>query len=516
MRWHRPANWWIGAPWGPRDWQRAALEAVVRSQMSASVPPRVLVQAIMGAGKSVLLAELCAAVELPLLYMPEFDATVSGRPQRPVIVVSTSTRMLVDQLAGSIRARGLADVGRFFTDAKQVRSVTVACNDSLRALAAELAATNRRCVMLLVDEAHRSAALTMREAIEALRPDHTIGLTATPFRSKRGEALSAFDEVVYSYDAIAALKDGVVVPWDVHPWDGGEVTLDEASIALAERARHLGPGVFNARSCRDANTFARVLGELGWAVAPVHSKLSAEDNELAIAALKSGELEAIVHVNMLAEGVDIPQLRWMVLRRSVRSRVRFCQEVGRGLRAFPGKDSCWIGDPNDLFGSFKLSYEAVLAGQAVGVADDPAAEAARELAEKAGQVPPKRYEALHLDALAIWMRRTTLDLEAKGALTRKCKSHSWRKEAPSSKQYRLTKNMFAACVRHAEAVPEPHRTALRHACAAAVRHQLNRGALSDLLELLMAIRKHAGWPSLTADNDDGETSADEREGEGVA
>jgi hypothetical protein len=64
-----------------------------------------------------------------------------------------------------------------------------------------------------------------------------------------------------------------------------------------------------------------------------------------MAALRSGDLDAVVHCHMLSEGVDMPFLRRLVLRHARGSRVEFAQEIGRVLRACEGKAHADVFDP---------------------------------------------------------------------------------------------------------------------------------------------------------------------------
>lgn len=343
-------QWWTGTR-PPRDWQAKALDVAVR-ELGVDCPQPSLIQAVMGAGKSVLIAEICAQAR------PADDE---------VIVVTTSSQSLVEQLSASIAQRTeLAAVGRYYTHAKQShRPLVVACVDSAGKLAYALERQGRRCALWLADEAHRTEAETVKSAAEVLEPKAVLGFTATPYRSRKTEELSLFTQLIYAYGPAQALRDGCILPWQVIPWDGGECTLDDACIDMI-RAQE-GPGVVNARSIPDAEDYAARLTAAGIPAMAIHSRLDKQVQELRLKKLQRGDILCLVHVSMLQEGVDLPWLRWLCLRRPTESRVRFAQEVGRVLRVDPNNPDKKVGvilDPQDLFGSFKLSYDAVLQGGA--------------------------------------------------------------------------------------------------------------------------------------------------------
>jgi superfamily II DNA/RNA helicase len=60
--------------------------------------------------------------------------------------------------------------------------------------------------------------------------------------------------------------------------------------------------------------------------------------------LARGEVCALVTVDLYNEGVDIPEVDTLLLLRPTQSPVLFQQQIGRGLRLVPGKESCLILD----------------------------------------------------------------------------------------------------------------------------------------------------------------------------
>jgi hypothetical protein len=69
-----------------------------------------------------------------------------------------------------------------------------------------------------------------------------------------------------------------------------------------------------------------------------------EERRRAPARLRSGELCALVTVDLYNEGVDSPEVDTLLLLRPTQSPVVFQQQIGRGLRLAPGKESCLVLD----------------------------------------------------------------------------------------------------------------------------------------------------------------------------
>lgn len=336
-------------PWHgitPRDWQAEALPVALEALRSGR---RSLVQAMMGAGKSVFLTELTR-----LLVAVDMGAD-------EVVVVSTPTQDLTRQLHTTLAARlGERTCAQYFADRKALSRVIVVCHASMPAALEAIHADGRAVGAWIADEAHKTQAADILTWAEAAQPRLRLGVTATPWRGSRSEPLTLWDEIIYRYGPAEALRDRVVVPWRVVRWEGAEVGEDEATLELIEHAE--GPGVVSAYSIDDAEAFAARLRATWGAAAAIHSRQSLTERAALLERLRVGELRALVHVALLSEGVDLPWLRWIALRRRVGSRTRFPQEVGRALRSAPGKEYATIYDPHGLFDSMELTIEDVLLG----------------------------------------------------------------------------------------------------------------------------------------------------------
>ena len=83
-----------------------------------------------------------------------------------------------------------------------------------------------------------------------------------------------------------------------------------------------------------------------------------DDREVSIAALGRGELDALCSVDVFNEGVDVPSIDRVVMLRPTESSVVFLQQLGRGLRAFPGKRGVTV---IDFVGNHRVFLERVRA-----------------------------------------------------------------------------------------------------------------------------------------------------------
>lgn len=463
-------------PWAtcqrpPRQWQREALNAIGVAWGRGQRP---VVRAVTGSGKSGLLSRLAS-----LMAGPE-----------GVVVISAPRIALVEQLSGleseETRAEwgggfrpgsvawdaGADSVGVYYGERKILdRRIIVTCNSSLPSLVDELA--GRKCRALIVDEAHRSESALFAAAVEALRPMRRVGFTATPWRSEKTESLSMFDSLAYDYGFSAALRDGVIVPWDIGGWDGrGDSEIDGVCLRLIARYGE-GPGIVSAASISDATMYAETLSQSGIPAMAIHSKLSASDRRSRIDRLLSGDLRCLVHVALLQEGVDIPALRWLCMRRPGASSIRFTQELGRVLRSAPGKDRALLLDPYDLAGSIGLVHNPAV-GPAQALDDLLAQEAAASdrVASHGIKEEEERPPAVMVSELTRWARRSLLALVEAGIAATPLRGTGWRDARPTDAQLDTLRRMGGDMVR----------ATLRHA------EHLTRGEVSDMIGYLSAFR----------------------------
>ncbi len=224
--------------------------------------------------------------------------------------------------------------------------------------------------MIIVDEAHHSAAASWQRVIERFNQAKVILLTATPFRSDRQELDG---ELVYRYPFrnatlkgyIKRLKSTYVAPSTIElgfaDERGRAYTLDEVmklkeeewfsrGVALAslcnrhivdtslerlEQLRQTGTQhqlIAVACSINHARQISSLYRERGFTAEVIHSKQREDEQAAILAALRNGTLDCIIQVQMLGEGFDHPKLSVAAIFRPFRSLGPYLQFVGRIMR----------------------------------------------------------------------------------------------------------------------------------------------------------------------------------------
>jgi DNA repair protein RadD len=230
--------------------------------------------------------------------------------------------------------------------------------------------------MIIVDEAHHSAAASWQKAIDRFPHAKVILLTATPFRSDRLELDGA---LVFRYPFrnatlkgyIKRLKASYVAPsaiqlsfrddrgrtysldevleLKVEDWFSRGVALARAcnqhivdsSLEKLEELRRTGTQhqlIAVACSISHAKEIRSLYRERGFSAEVIHSHQSAEDQEATLAQLRNGTLDCVIQVQMLGEGFDHPKLSVAAIFRPFRSLAPYIQFVGRIMRVVVQND----------------------------------------------------------------------------------------------------------------------------------------------------------------------------------
>ena len=211
--------------------------------------------------------------------------------------------------------------------------------------------------LIVCDEAHHYVSPSFRRPLDYFAGAKILGLTATPDRLDE-KALGAIFEDFFVYDIEDGLADGVlcdfkVVPFRIHGLDlssvkttstgdlseeqleavvsSEEVLLGYADLLLREAGQRKTvmflPGVENAKQlarimCRHRADCAR----------EVNGKTETELRRTTLSDHQQGRYQFLINVGIVDEGYDDESIAGIGLGRPTRSRMRLCQEVGRGLR----------------------------------------------------------------------------------------------------------------------------------------------------------------------------------------
>ena len=249
-------------------------------------------------------------------------------------------------------------------------------------------------LFVIVDEAHHSTAKTYRKILDYVKQKvenvKLIGLTATPFRTSESEAgllAKIYKDGVNNKDQV--VKNDLGITYQIGLKDlinnrilskpifesnftdedyGKEVGLDalekiqyldvipdELADRMAQsavrnklivdtylkKADEYGQTIVFAVNIAHAIVLSKLFNNAGVAADYIISSvkdavtgvtISRDDNERKLQDYRDGKLQVLINVNILTEGVDLPQTKTVFLARPTVSKILMTQMVGRALR----------------------------------------------------------------------------------------------------------------------------------------------------------------------------------------
>jgi len=227
--------------------------------------------------------------------------------------------------------------------------------------------------IVVVDEAHHAPADSYQRVLDRTEPEFLLGLTATPWREDDKSLEELFGPIrdELTIDVIEALRKGYLTDVDYRlycddlNWERVQQQSNEnytirnlnKKLFIPERddkvvnefesvweTTDIGRAIIYCASIEHARRIATRLRERGYGARQLHSDLTDREVERRLRAFRRGDLEVLTAVDMLNEGVDIPEVDIIVFLRVTHSRRIFLQQLGRGLRLAEGKDEVVVMD----------------------------------------------------------------------------------------------------------------------------------------------------------------------------
>lgn len=224
--------------------------------------------------------------------------------------------------------------------------------------------------LIIIDEAHHALANAFSTCIEHLSPKLLIGMTATPWRGDGTSIESIFGEPIERVSLVDGMRMGFLAKVDYRMMcdniDWGQVPklartslsirdlnkrlfLPQRDDAVIAKLLELTASMERPRiaifspSKNHAETFAGKLVSSGIPAA----NMSVDDKikrRQVLLNFSSGKIKAVTAVDVLNEGIDVPDVNILVFLRATHSRRIFVQQLGRGLRISPSKEKVIVLD----------------------------------------------------------------------------------------------------------------------------------------------------------------------------
>jgi hypothetical protein len=227
--------------------------------------------------------------------------------------------------------------------------------------------------LIIIDEFHHAAADSYQRALDYFRPRFLLGITATPDRNDNKDVYAICEgNVAFRLDFLDAINRNWLAPFQYFgvydDTDYSQITwlgnrYDEQELLQAQLREDLALKVLRAwennkqtrtlgfcSSIRQADFLSNYFNHHGYRTVSLHSQQVGVSRTKVITQLSKGEIDIIFTVDLFNEGVDIPAVDSLLFVRPTESLTVFTQQIGRGLRLHPGKESCVI---IDLIGNYR-------------------------------------------------------------------------------------------------------------------------------------------------------------------
>lgn len=342
----------------PRWYQQDACDEIFKSLSCSKSHPICVMPT--GSGKSLVIAMTV-------------DRFLKENPSKTILILSHVSEILRQDRDALI---GLPDskIGIYSAqlNSRTIKQVTIAGIQSVY----RKPELFKNVGLIVVDECHLISddSDTMYRKLFTYFDTNVLGLTATPFRS-RGYLHqihnALFTEICYDLSSTdnfqKLIKEGYLCQLfskstnlkmdtkGVKTTAGDfnnkelskkfnteqitEVALDE----VMETGKNFKKWLIFAIDIEHAENIQEYLNENNINCGIVHSKME-NDRDHILDRYRDGFYRAVVNVNVLTTGIDIPDIDLIILLRPTKSPVVYAQSVGRGLRVAEGKEACVVLD----------------------------------------------------------------------------------------------------------------------------------------------------------------------------
>ena len=231
---------------------------------------------------------------------------------------------------------------------------------------------------IIIDETHRSGAVSYLRLIEYFEPKFLLGMTATPERTDGHDIFQLFDHnIAYEIRLNRAMEEEMLSPF--HYYGVTDLLIDNNEIdnktdfnllisservnRILEQANFYGSdngitrGLIFCSRKKEAIELSALFNLNGYRTVALTGDSSEEERAKSIDNLESDnlneKLDYIFTVDIFNEGIDIPKINQIIMLRPTQSAIIFIQQLGRGLRKVEGKGYLTV---IDFIGNYENNY----------------------------------------------------------------------------------------------------------------------------------------------------------------
>lgn len=223
---------------------------------------------------------------------------------------------------------------------------------------------------IIVDEAHHALARGFRTCLSYLKPKFLVGMTATPWRGDGQNISSIFGDPIEKVSLVDGMAMGYLARVDYKilcdnvDWENmssisrkrmsikdlnKRLFLPQRDEAVITEITKVAKDIATPRiavfspSIEHSRRFSNMLTAAGFPCAAL-SGVDKAERRRRLLAFSTGRYSAVTSVDLMNEGIDIPDVNMLVFLRATHSRRIFVQQLGRGLRIADNKEKVIVLD----------------------------------------------------------------------------------------------------------------------------------------------------------------------------
>lgn len=224
----------------------------------------------------------------------------------------------------------------------------------------------KRPNLAIVDECHHLPAASWSEVIAKLGRFYMVGLSASPCRLDGRGLGDYFGSMVHGLSIRDLILNGFLSPFKtyapptvdtsgLHVRAGDykheelEALMDQPSItgSAVSEYQKLCSGkraIVFCTSIEHSKHVAKQFKDAGYTAAHIDGTTDDQLRDMIISDFEKGSIKILCNVDLCGEGLSINAIECVILLRPTQSLALYIQQVGRGLRVWPGKEYLTILD----------------------------------------------------------------------------------------------------------------------------------------------------------------------------
>lgn len=343
-----------------RPYQEEAIQKAVYGLTRYRKP--FIIQAATGAGKSLIIAEICHRLDVPILIL---------QPSKEILEQNYSKLLSYD---GDIEA-GIYSASK---NKREIKKFTFATIGSIY----KKPELFQHFKYVIIDECHgvdpKNISGMLTSFLKAINVTAVCGLTATPYRIVQKYYTDAnkmlwytahlkminrihpffFKQILYKIETQELIEQGFLVPITYYTdeidtselkvnttgrdftdasmekfWNSARLRRIAEAILYSDKTHKM--SLVFCSSLRQAGNVLEMVKEQGVEAEIVSGTTPKKERERIIADYRAGKIKHILNVGVFTTGFDVPELDCVILARPTMSLALYYQMVGRGVRLDP-------------------------------------------------------------------------------------------------------------------------------------------------------------------------------------